>query len=247
MTGAVDAADDSGRARRPACDDRRRMADAPNPTLILLQRLHAGDQAALHDLVTRHIDWLRRHVHGRLGAQFRGRMDTHDVVQDVLVDVLEDGPRFRITDEDDLHRILLRIVENTICDRNRYLRRDMRDVARERPMVADTVLDLDPPERTVTRPSQHADAHEREAWVRLALEFLDPDDRQAIWLREFEEKSFREVGEQLGVSEEAARKRFTRALPLLAQRVAELRDGRLRQLLDHGPEAADAPPPRPAD
>lgn len=213
------------------------MPGQPSQTLILLNRFHAGDRAALQELVTRHLDYVRAQIHGRLGADFRGRMDTQDLVQDVLVDVLQDGPRFKLEDEEAFRKVLARIVENTICDKHRYLRREARDVRRERAQATDTILNLDPPDRSVTRPSQAADSNEREAWVRLALEFLDPLDRQAIWLREFEEKSFREVGEALGVSEEAARKRFTRALPQLAQRVAELRDGRLRQVLDPRPQA----------
>lgn len=211
------------------------MPGQPSQTLILLNRFHAGDRGALQELVTRHLDFVRAQIHGRLGADFRGRMDTQDLVQDVLVDVLQDGPRFKLDDEEAFRKVLARIVENTIVDKHRYLRREVRDVRRERAAATDTILNLDPADRSVTRPSQAAQTHEREAWVRLALEFLDPQDRQAIWLREFEEKSFREVGEALGVSEEAARKRFTRALPLLAQRVAELRDGRLRHVLDQKP------------
>ncbi len=48
-----------------------------------------------------------------------------------------------------------------------------------------------------------------------ALEALEETDRNAILLRYFENKSLREVGETLGTSEEAARKRVSRAVEQL--------------------------------
>jgi hypothetical protein len=48
-----------------------------------------------------------------------------------------------------------------------------------------------------------------------ALEALDETDRSAILLRFFQNKSLREVGETLGTSEEAARKRVSRAVEQL--------------------------------
>jgi len=58
-------------------------------------------------------------------------------------------------------------------------------------------------------------------WTRIeslldeAMESLAESDRAAILLRYFENKSLREVGETLGASEEAARKRVTRAVERL--------------------------------
>ncbi|HTA29579.1 MAG TPA: sigma-70 family RNA polymerase sigma factor, partial [Candidatus Cybelea sp.] len=48
-----------------------------------------------------------------------------------------------------------------------------------------------------------------------ALEALEETDRNAILLRYFENKSLREVGETLGTSEDAARKRVSRAVEQL--------------------------------
>jgi RNA polymerase sigma factor (sigma-70 family) len=45
-----------------------------------------------------------------------------------------------------------------------------------------------------------------------AMEVLPEPDRQAVLLRFFEKRSFRDVGSELGVSEDAARKRVDRAL-----------------------------------
>jgi RNA polymerase sigma factor (sigma-70 family) len=50
-----------------------------------------------------------------------------------------------------------------------------------------------------------------------AMHALDETDRTAVLLRYFKNKSLREVGETLGTSEEAARKRITRAVERMRQ------------------------------
>jgi hypothetical protein len=63
-------------------------------------------------------------------------------------------------------------------------------------------------------------------WMRIeglldeVLETLDEPDRNAILLRFFQNKSLREVGEILGTSEEAARKRVSRAVEQLREMFA---------------------------
>lgn len=68
--------------------------------------------------------------------------------------------------------------------------------------------------------SEFPTAHE---WERLrpiideAMQELDDDDREAVVLRIFEGRAFEEVGEQLAVSDTAARKRVDRALDKLQE------------------------------
>ena len=59
--------------------------------------------------------------------------------------------------------------------------------------------------------------------VNDALAALPSQDRDAVLLRFFQEKSFRETGEQIGISEEAAKKRVARAIEKM--RVYLLRRG----------------------
>jgi RNA polymerase sigma-70 factor (ECF subfamily) len=207
------------------------MADEPHATRLLIDRAHAGDAAALGILVERHLEFVRVYVRGRLGAKLRAHDETQDLVHDALLDVLRHGVRLRVSDDDAFRRVLARIVENTLRDRGRWLQRERRSRDRERAIGADTVLDLDPPARAITRPSQHASADEEEAWVRLGLEFLEPVDREVIRLREWDGLSFPEIGRWLDTTEEGARKRFERAVVRLAARVLELRRGAVRDAL----------------
>ncbi len=207
------------------------MPPSDGQTLELLRRWNSGEQAALDALLERHLEWITDYVHGRLGARLRGRAETMDFVQASMLDFLRYGPRFMVSDESAFRGLLARIAENNIRDQDRYLGRRKRDDARERDAGSDSILDLDA-RRPVTRPSEHAQRDEGIALVRVALELLEPQDREVVRLREFEEMSFAEVGERLETSEDAARMRFGRALPKLAEKVAQLRARGLASTLD---------------
>lgn len=199
-------------------------------TSDLLHRWHNGEREALDELVRRNLGWLRNHVRARLGPRLRAHGESHDFVQEAVVDVLTYGPRFAIADNGQFRALLSRIVENNLRDRHRWLARERRDLARNRPLPTDTVLYLDPPVRSVTRPNQTAARTEQEqhqAWVRLAIELLEPQDRDILWMRTWDALSFEEIGEHLNVSANAARMRHRKALPRLARKVSDLMQGRI--------------------
>lgn len=198
------------------------MAD---DTRELLQRWHAGDRAAIEALVTRDLPWIERHVRGRLAGVLRARGETMDYVQDAVIRVLDYTPRFVTDDRGRFRALLARIVENHLRDAHEHHMAACRSPAKEQPLGTDSVLDLDDPARSVTKPSEHAERNEQEAWVRLALELLPVEDRQILLLRQWHEFEFAAIGERLGVSEDAARMRFQRALPKLAAKLEELRGG----------------------
>jgi len=194
--------------------------------------LHAGDDAALQQLIADHLPWIEARVRKRLSPAVRQEGDTHDFVHEALIEVLRDGPRFAVENPAAFRGLLARIVENTLIDRQRYMHREQRDRRRQCALPTDSVLLLDGQAKSVTAPSAHAERGEQQAWLRLALELLDPDDREAIRLRDWEELSFAVAGERLGISEEAARKRYHRALPRLAQKLELLRRGKWQDVLD---------------
>jgi RNA polymerase sigma-70 factor (ECF subfamily) len=193
----------------------------------LLQRWHAGDQRALEALLERHLPWLEQNVRRRLGPFLHARMQTGDVLQDVALRVLQYRPRFVLSDEQEFRALLLRMVENELRDQRDRVRAQRREVLRERVVPSDTVLNLDPPIRPVTTPTQAAERRERHAWLQLSLELLDDDDRRVLQLREWQGMSFGEVGEMLGIPENTARMRFERALPKLVEKLKALRMGGL--------------------
>lgn len=205
--------------------------DPDEPITRRLQRVHDGDQQALQDLVAEHLPWIEAYVQKRLTPNARAAGDTQDFVQEAMLEVLRDGPRFTVPNAAAFRALLARIVENNLVDRVRWTQRGCRDQRRQRPLPSDSVLQLDGTLRSVTEPPVRADRNEQQAWLRLALELLDPDDREILRLRDWDTLSFPEVGERMGCSEEAARKRYLRALPKLAQKLELLRQGEWQRSL----------------
>jgi len=200
-------------------------------TAQLLSRWHAGDGKSLDELVERHLPWLHGQVRLRLGPLLRSKAETCDYVQDAMMQFLRYGPRFTLSDENHFRALLFRIVENTLRNKHDWFTARRREIARERPLPSSTIISLDPPEGSVRTPSEFADRNEREAWVRLAMEFLEPDDSEVIVFRQWDGLSFAEIGERLDLAANTARMRHTRALRKLTKKVAELRELRLEAVL----------------
>lgn len=200
-------------------------------TRELLARWHAGDQTALAALLERHLGWVHARVRQRLGPALRAKAESMDLVQDACVDVLRNGPKFLLDDAQQFRALLARIVENTIRDQAERFGAQKRALACERMLPGDSVLDLDPPRAEVTRPSEAASRAEGAALLELSLKLLDAPEREVILLRQREELEFAVIGERLGISGDAARFRFHRALARLAQKVEQLTARRLPDAL----------------
>jgi RNA polymerase sigma-70 factor (ECF subfamily) len=205
-------------------------------TAELLLRWARGDQQAMAELVAQDAPWIERQVRGQLGNHLRQRADTQDIVQETLLTVLRTGPRFVCSDRAHLRALLARMVLNTIraeADQQTAGKRDVRREVRPGPASgSNSVLHIDGMPGAVTDPGAAAAKAETRDWMRLALELLEPDDRNAILWREYEGVSFAELGQRLGMTEDAARMRFARALPRLARKLKALREGQLGSLLD---------------
>src|SRR5262245_11328787 len=208
------------------------MQERPSETRLLLQRLRAGDREALEALLERDLDWIHGYVRRRLGPALRMRLESADVVQEAVVEFLRHGPPFLVSDELQFRRLAARVVENVIGHQYDWFTAQRRELQRERPLPSDDVIDLDARRTPGGTPSKEAQRHEREACVRLGLELLGAQDREAILLREWEGSSMAEMGTRLGISEDAARMRYQRAVRRLARKVRQLRSGNLAESLD---------------
>ncbi|MBL9077307.1 MAG: sigma-70 family RNA polymerase sigma factor [Planctomycetes bacterium] len=195
--------------------------------MALLRAWHRGDTSALDRLVAREMSWLSGHVRRRLGPLLRARHDTQDIVQEALLGALRDGPRFVVDDRRRLRALLARIVENVIRREHERFTAGRRDLRRDVALPAsDVVLDLTS-RCPFPRPSQAAAADEERAWIRLALELLDRDDRDVIVLREYRGLPFAAIAAEFASTEDAVRMQFSRALQRLGAALDRLRSGRL--------------------
>ena len=206
-------------------------------TVELLRRWHAGDRGALGMLLARHLKSLHQYVRAELGRelrQLRRDGDSMDIVQTAAARVLGYIPNFIPDNGRQFHQLLRRIVVNDILNRLRSPNVGRREPSRE--SFGDSVLDLRSPSQASNSPVRALLAAERlaelRAWARVALEFLpDPLERRLMLLAAVEEWSWKEIGDDLDLAPDAARMRFHRLLPKLANHIRLLGEGRLDELL----------------
>lgn len=201
-------------------------------TALVLKQWHDGDQEALGALLEEHVPWVHSQIRRQMTPLLRSKGETVDYVQDAMIQFLRFAPRFQVANTSHFRAILLKIARNALHNRYDWFTARRREIAREHPLPSDTILSLDPPQQSVKSPSTSAEEHEREAWVRFGMEFLDPEDREMLILRKWDNLSFAEIGEKLDLSPDAARMRHNRAVRRLGDRIWALRSGKVENLIE---------------
>jgi len=162
----------------------------------LLQR-YASDrsESAFAELVRRHIDL----VHSAARRQVQSSQLAEDVAQSVFLELARQANQVKA--EQSLAAWLYVVTRRKAID---ALRRESRRRKREHDAWEVSAM------KTTSS-----------AWVELepfldeAIAGLDRADQRAVFLRFFESRSFREIGEVIGISEDTAQKRVSRALERL--------------------------------
>ena len=153
----------------------------------------------------------------RMGTELRSKLESMDLVQDVLMSALKDLGNFTYKTEVDFMRWLSKIAENRLRNHLQRLHANKRDIRKEvrfngyRPTVEDSfVAALDAVDTTT--PSAIMSKREELDKLTRAIDALKPEYRQVIVLTRIEGLSYKEIGERLGKSSEAVRKLVSRAL-----------------------------------
>lgn len=199
-----------------------------DPLLELVLRWQAGDRGALEPILAEIEPWLRREVHRATAGRAVNAQDSADLTQQAILNFLEWGPRFCPRNGAQFRALLRRIALNELIDQTRRGR--LRDGGR-----ADTLFGSSaavPPSfgiaRSEERPSRAAAVGEEWNWLRLALQYLEPEDRHLLLASEVDGESWEAIAESLGLaSPDSARMRAARLKPRLASLVRRLRSGRL--------------------
>lgn len=181
-------------------------ADADS-TFRLLERANAGDSGALDALFTRYLKPLQRWASGRLPAWARSAADTHDLVQDTLLNVFKRIGSFEPRREGAFQAYLRQAVMNRI-------RNELRSVV-ARPATA-TLDEF----AHALEGSQFEDVIALETFERYeaALASLTPEEREAVIGRVELGASYDDLAANLGKSSaDAARMAVARALVRLAK------------------------------
>ena len=170
---------------------------------LLRAYAEARSEAAFAELVRRHIDFV-------YSAAFRMVRDAHlaeDVTQGVFAALAKGAGALAIRPV--LSGWLHRTAQNIAAETVRTIERRR---AREQEAAAMNELLAAPDDAVWERVAPHLDA---------ALGELSEADRDAVLLRYFERKSAREMAQVLGVSDEAAQKRVSRAVQRLREFFAQ--------------------------
>jgi RNA polymerase sigma-70 factor (ECF subfamily) len=201
-------------------------------TVELVERARSGDQQALEEIFTRHRDRLRRMVETRLDGRLRARVDASDVIQDAYLKIAGRLGDYLANPTLPLFLWMRLVVGEQLINLHRHhLGARMRDAGRE-VTLARPALPAAGSEALAaqllgqhTSPTEAAVRAERLLRLQEAINALDPTDREVLALRHFEQLSRAETAQVLGIGEDAAAKRYVRALKRLKDALAGLPGG----------------------
>ncbi|MFO1477181.1 MAG: sigma-70 family RNA polymerase sigma factor [Verrucomicrobiota bacterium] len=180
---------------------------------LLREYARDGAEGAFREIVERHTDL----VYSAALRHLSSTSQAGDVAQEVFSDLVRKAPSLadRLPAGASLAGWLFRSTRFAALNQ---LREDRRRAARERQAMDQSALENEPgPDWEQLRPM-----------LDEVMDGLDDDDREALLLRYFKNQDYRSVGIALGVSDDAAQKRVSRALD-------RLRDALGRRGLAAGP------------
>jgi RNA polymerase sigma-70 factor (ECF subfamily) len=179
----------------------------PESTVQLLRRAREGDQQALNALFARYLPLLRRWATGRLPQWVRDMADTHDLVQETLLETFKKIDTFEYRGEGALQAYLRQVLVNRI-------RQEFRKTARRPDGTGLDEEHVDPS----PSPLEEAIGQQALETYERALGRLRPDERDTIIARVEMGLSYEELAALLGKpTVDAARKAAQRAVIRLAQ------------------------------
>ena len=183
-------------------------ADVEADDAAFVARLVARDEAAFTGLVLTY----QRRVYALVYRMLGRRDEAEDVAQEVFVQVFKAIDQFR--GEAKLSTWIFRIAVNLCKNRAKYLARrraegsDALDAMAERAPLSSAKGVL---VGAIERPDDLAMGRELEVVVRRAIEELEPEFREALVLRDVEDRSYEEISELVGAPDGTVKSRIHRA------------------------------------
>lgn len=183
--------------------------------------LSMPEMAALTQMFEQYGPRLRAMLERRIDPRFRARLDAESLLQDTYLLARRRWSRFPASGMTPL-AWLYRLAFDCLLEAWKHENRDCRDPRREQPWPdhssAQLGLEL---LGSVTTPSRALARKEVQEMMRAALAQLDEDERQVLWMRHLDKLKLREIASILAISEDAASKRYARALKQLEKLVPD--------------------------
>lgn len=196
-----------------------------------LDRVAAGDAAALGEVFESCRPRLRRMIRLRLDRRLQGRVKPSDVLQEAFLEISRRGAEQARSREMPFFFWLRLMTGKKLLEfHRRHLGARLRDVTREVTLYAGAL----PQASSVSlaaflmgRQSSASHALQRaelQLLLQTVLNTMDPFDREVLALRHFEELTNKEVAQVLDISATAASNRYVRALERLKDILTEIPD-----------------------
>ncbi len=193
-------------------------------TQILIDHVQNGSKEALSELCERYMPRILYAVRARLGQQLRRKLQSMDVVQDAMVDIVNGIDNFEFRSDGAFLHYVNRIIENNIRDEAAKYQAAKRDIAKEQQMVAvndGSQREIDIADyRGSDTPSKQLARLEDLSRLERAMDVLaenSPEYHELIIQTKLEGLSYSEIAENAGASADAVRMKINRARKHLAK------------------------------
>lgn len=186
----------------------------------LVTQASRGDATAVDLLLQRHLPGLQAFVRLRMAPLLRAKESSSDIVQSVCRELLERLDGFEWRGEPAFKAWLFTTALRKLTERQRHWLRDKRDAAREVHLPpGDASRDdrsLQQLYRSFCTPSRVVSVREELAMVEAAFAELPEHYREILTLARLTGATHREIGAQLGMTENAVQQVVKRALVKLS-------------------------------
>jgi RNA polymerase sigma-70 factor (ECF subfamily) len=185
----------------------------------MLRRAAAGDAGAFEAVFEEHRKRLRRMAEIRISPVLRGRVDASDVIQESFLEAWR-----RLADylhkptQPFFHWLRFLVRQQLFALHRKHAGVKARDPRREVALYDGSVPEASSEVLasqllgTLTSPSEAMDRAELQHRLQEGLDSLDPEEREILALRHFEQLTSGEAAKEIGITESAAAKRYLRAL-----------------------------------
>ncbi len=206
------------------------MNDAPKLDLdtvrILIDQARGGDQEAQSDLAKQVQRYLAIRADQQLNKSLRTNLHPSDIVQKTLIKMVQGIENFRGTSTEEFYGWLNKIILHETSKADRDLKRQKRDIRRQRTIGGQDSRDFHVSEPTDYNPTPgtNAIANERLELFHQALSRLPDDYATVIRLRNLDQLSFKEIADQMKRSVDSVSKLWYRAVVSFQRELEQLDD-----------------------
>jgi RNA polymerase sigma-70 factor (ECF subfamily) len=192
-----------------------------------LAAARVGSEQAIADLVEQCRQYLWLVASREIEPGLQPKVAASDLVQETYAEAAQKFQQFRGTTQAEWIAWLMRILESKLRRARRHYHTAQKRNVRREIAVDSKGIDLLPALGILSArtPGSEVAAREMVAGLHEALAGLPEEYRRVIELRNWQRKSFAEIGEELGRSADAARKLWCRAIERLGKDLERFGDG----------------------